>query len=682
MQTENIYNEIKQSIQKTKDILLQSKDNKNSEVNQNALQIFEKFEEENTKELEELAKNQEWDSFTIAFYGETNAGKSTLIEALRIYFKEESKQKQEFEFDQIYPNYERNLKFSEELSLELDALNSRVKDLEPKIKELESRGFFFKIFLFLGFYKKEKLLKKEFYNAQKEIKNLDQKNKDLQDTQKALLNELSKFQDGSIIGDGRSDFTRAVTAYNFSYEGEKFTLLDVPGIEGNEKIVIDEINNATRKAHAIFYIKKEPTPPQKGDENKKGTLEKIKAQLNAQTEVYTLFNKPLTSPRALEKELVNENEKDSLKVLDEKMKELLKDHYAGHKELCAQLAFYALSSHLAPKTELFEKRQKFIAKFSPDTLLEKSNFNAFIKFLSTELISNSKQKIKRSNFNKALVVVANFIHELQSTIEKILKPFLKELENAKEDTCNNLDISTKNFINDLQDNAQKQVDKLKREIRDEMYNYIETDVKDSEFKAKFERVVKAKFEGLGESIKEASNEVQKEFLEKIERELEQYKSRVLGATKAMAGVEMANDFGYRLDINIDSGIDKMRLFGSLAGLGVLMIWNPIGWVAIGLTVLGAIVSVVKAIWKSLSSSYKKAQQKKAVDENLRQIGQEIYEDIEKQLEQNKPKITQTIESIKIELHVPIKNTRDSIENLEQIKTKLKDLETSIKKEMK
>ena len=29
--------------------------------------------------LEHLEKNAEWDVFTIAFYGETNAGKSTLI---------------------------------------------------------------------------------------------------------------------------------------------------------------------------------------------------------------------------------------------------------------------------------------------------------------------------------------------------------------------------------------------------------------------------------------------------------------------------------------------------------------------------------------------------------------------------------------------------------------------------
>ena len=36
------------------------------------------------KKIKELENNSEWDRFTVAFYGETNAGKSTLIETLRI----------------------------------------------------------------------------------------------------------------------------------------------------------------------------------------------------------------------------------------------------------------------------------------------------------------------------------------------------------------------------------------------------------------------------------------------------------------------------------------------------------------------------------------------------------------------------------------------------------------------
>lgn len=43
-------------------------------------------------ELELLEEHAEWDKFTMAFFGETNAGKSTIIESLRILFKEEARQ--------------------------------------------------------------------------------------------------------------------------------------------------------------------------------------------------------------------------------------------------------------------------------------------------------------------------------------------------------------------------------------------------------------------------------------------------------------------------------------------------------------------------------------------------------------------------------------------------------------
>ncbi|GAB0053789.1 hypothetical protein YGH029_11080 [Helicobacter pylori] len=106
----------------------------------------------------------------------------------------------------------------------------------------------------------------------------------------ALL-ELEKFQDGATIGDGRSDNTLETKSYSFQYNNQNFVLLDAPGIEGNEKEVKEEILNATQKAHAVFYVTKKPTPPQKGEEGKEETIEKIQKQLGSQTEVYTIGNR-------------------------------------------------------------------------------------------------------------------------------------------------------------------------------------------------------------------------------------------------------------------------------------------------------------------------------------------------------------------------------------------------------
>lgn len=82
--------------------------------------------------------------------------------------------------------------------------------------------------------------------------------------------DLEKLQDGAIIGDGRSDCTLETKSYTLKHNNQSFVLLDVPGIEGDEKKVKQQISNATKKAHAIFYVTKTPAPPQKGEERKEG----------------------------------------------------------------------------------------------------------------------------------------------------------------------------------------------------------------------------------------------------------------------------------------------------------------------------------------------------------------------------------------------------------------------------
>ncbi len=210
----NIYLDVKASIENLQNIF-KNTDNKNERLkkfNQEALELFQKLERESLKELESLKNNEEWENFTIAFYGETGAGKSTLIECLRLFFKEQSKVVQQERFKRLYSNYQNNYQNDER--------------------------------------------KKQ-----------------------AILNELHSLQDGAIIGDGRSDFTLKTRSYSFQYNHQNFILLDVPGIEGSEKKVIDQISNATQKAHAIFYVTKKPTPPQKGEEGKGERLKKSKNNL-------------------------------------------------------------------------------------------------------------------------------------------------------------------------------------------------------------------------------------------------------------------------------------------------------------------------------------------------------------------------------------------------------------------
>nr|WP_238759102.1 GTPase [Helicobacter pylori] len=400
----DIYLGVEKSIKDLQNIFKNTddKDEKLKRFNQEALEVFQKLELKSLKELESLKNNEEWENFTIAFYGETGAGKSTLIECLRMFFKEQSKADQQERFKQLYSNYQNN-----------------------------------------------------YQN--------DERNK------QAILNELHSLQDGAIIGDGRSDFTLKTRSYPFQYNHQNFVLLDVPGIEGSEKKVIDQISNATQKAHAIFYVTKTPNPPQKGEEGKRGTIEKIQRQLDSQTEVWTIFNKPINNPRALKDKPINESEKESLKSLNKEMKNILGKHYMGYKAVSAQAAFYGLSQALIPGTDFYEKKQKFLEIFKvEELLLYKSHFKPLAEFIAEELLENSHAKIIQSNCNKALKVVEELQNTIKTTIEKQIDPGIKETQEHQQEARFNLDRSKEKFISDLENSAFSKINQFESDFRKEM----------------------------------------------------------------------------------------------------------------------------------------------------------------------------------------------------------------------
>lgn len=294
------------------------------------------------------------------------------------------------------------------------------------------------------------------------------------------------MQDGAIIGDGRSDFTLKTRSYPFQYNHQNFTLLDVPGIEGSEKKVIDQISNATQKAHAIFYVTKKPTPPQKGEEGKRGTIEKIQKQLGLQTEVWTIYNKPINNPRAFKDGLIDGSEKESLKILNKEMKNILGKHYMGYQIVSAQMAFYGLASALLPESDFYKNKQKFLDFFkAEEKLLYQSHFKPLAEFIAEELLKNSRAKIIQSNCNKALKVVEELQKAIKTTIEKRIDPMIKEAQEHQQEARYNLDRSTEKFILNLTNSAFYKIDQFKSDFRKEMHERIERGIGDGECKKNF-----------------------------------------------------------------------------------------------------------------------------------------------------------------------------------------------------
>ncbi|WP_187856834.1 GTPase [Helicobacter pylori] len=596
----NIYLDVKASIENLQNIFKNTddKDEKLKRFNQEALEVFQKLEFESLKELESLKNNEEWENFTIAFYGETGAGKSTLIECLRMFFKEQSKVDQQERFKRLYSNYQNNYQNDER--------------------------------------------KKQ-----------------------AILNELHSLQDGVIIGDGRSDFTLKTQSYSFQYNHQNFVLLDVPGIEGSEQKVIDQISNATQKAHAIFYVTKTPNPPQKGEEGKRGTIEKIQKQLDSQTEVWAIYNKPINNPRALKDGLINESEKESLKILNKEMKNILGKHYMGYKAVSAQMAFYGLSQALIPETDFDKKKQKFLKDFKAEELLYQSHFKPLAEFIAEELLKNSRAKIIQSNCNKALKVVEQLQNTIKTTIEKWIDPGIKETQKHQQEARFNLDRSTEKFISDLKKSALDEIDQFKFDIGEIMEERIEKGIEDEECKEIFDNELKQRKTKLIEDIERRFKECEEQFRGSVGKNIEQLEERVKDSLAMLERISI--DRGFNLNFDTDSGIDGTKLATSIGGLGLLGIfnaWNPMGWFALTAGIITGLVGIARSIWSFFSSRYQRSQQKKEVDKNLHQICEKIVQDVKSRLESRKKDIWEKIEKLKANLR--------PVDNYKRMKRQLKE----------
>ncbi|GAA7750400.1 hypothetical protein JP0167_06970 [Helicobacter pylori] len=384
-------------------------------------------------------------------------------------------------------------------------------------------------------------------------------------------------------------------------------MLDVPEIEGDEKKVKQQISDATKKAHAIFYVTKTPASPQKGEEGKEGTIEKIQNQLDSQTEVYTLFNKPINSPRALKDGLIDENEKESLKILNEKMKAILGKHYEGHQIVSAQAAFYGLSSALLPEIDFYKNKQKFLEFFKAEELLLKSQFKQLAGFIAGTLLENSRKKIIESNCNKALKVIEKLQNAITTTIDGEINPIIKELKNAQPETYSNLDRSREKYISNLRNSAFDAIERFKSDFRIEMYARIERDIENKECKKIFKNECEQRIKKLEENIERCLNECKEQFSKDIKEDIEQFEERIKDSLVMLDRINI--DSGFDFSFNIDSGINKLGLFASIGGLvilGLVNFWNPMGWIELGLAGLLGLVGVVKSVWGFFDSDYKKS----------------------------------------------------------------------------
>lgn len=100
---------------------------------QETLEVLRKLNQDIEEEYASLKKNSEWKRFMIAFYGETNAGKSTIIEALRLAMQEKTKLEAQHNFFALQRQYD----ISEEA---FDIIREKILRLQDLSLELEKKS--------------------------------------------------------------------------------------------------------------------------------------------------------------------------------------------------------------------------------------------------------------------------------------------------------------------------------------------------------------------------------------------------------------------------------------------------------------------------------------------------------------------------------------------------------------
>lgn len=287
------------------------------------------------------------------------------------------------------------------------------------------------------------------------------------ETFRILFDDKRKKEDGLIVGDGSPDFTKTYEEYHLSIAGHPFTLIDVPGIEGNESEFKDVIKTALHKAHCVFYVQGHNKKPDRV------TAEKIKKYLGDWVKVYSIYNVRGTVSNYDEEEeretLITPGVLKSESLILAEFKTILGDVYAGHVTLQGLLAMSAKASFSPKREDLIRGQQKLLKYFdgSADKVLEFSQFKTLTTLVAQKAL-NFKSEIIEANKQKLVSLAGNIAADIEQVMES-QKSYLANLESnlrtINREVCNNsMDSALRNITNKTRNAITSSYGELKSRI--------------------------------------------------------------------------------------------------------------------------------------------------------------------------------------------------------------------------
>lgn len=451
------------------------------------------------------------------------------------------------------------------------------------------------------------------------------------ETFRILFDDKRKKEDGLIVGDGRHDFTKTYEEYHLSIAGHPFTLIDVPGIEGNESEFKDVIKTALHKAHCVFYVQGHNKKPDRA------TAKKIKKYLGDWVKVYSIYNVRGGVSNYDEEEeretLITPGVLKSESLIQAEFKTILGDVYAGHVTLQGLLAMSAKASFSSKREDLIRGQQKLLKYFggSADKVLEFSQFKTLTTLVEQKTL-NFKSEIIEANKQKLVSLAGNIAADIEQVMES-QKSYLANLDSnlrtINREVCNNsMDSALRNITNKTRNAITSSYGELKSRI----FNLINDEPENINQLAELHQ--QEVIENLGNRIKSIVNDELKKVRNTANKKIKDLDGVNIKPIQFNQSIDLETEIDFsgalgELDIDLADFLSWTAKTAGTAATGAF-VGAPIGG-PIGAIVGASVGAVVGGIVHACSGDGGKADARKSVSDAIGKATQRAKNNVKSML---------------------------------------------------
>lgn len=468
------------------------------------------------------------------------------------------------------------------------------------------------------------------------------------DTEEKRKNE--QRVDGLIIGTGEADFTKGNTVYTLTHKEKIFQLMDVPGIEGNEKKYEHLVREAIAKAHLVFYVNGTNKKPEKA------TAEKIQAYLRRGTQVFPIVNiRGNADSYEFPEDRTSLGNDETNKALEQTMsvlKSVLKQDVllSGH---CIQglIAFSSLATHQgSPQTSIHRSREEDLVVQQRNYLKHFENHKAMFDFsqivVITQILNNKletfKEDIVESNKIKVRELLSENVKILQDS-EQQHQIFIGKLEPEFTKCRQSITDAIKAFERKIKPMRKNLYEEFFQKINDYTDTIVEKHYGDKDI---IERKIEQEFQKLKNDLEQKLQGVFAKEIESLRADIGESIQRFIQDVQRVEFQEQTDidfekcnlKFAYNF-VELDMGLGWKGWGGILfqvgsyafAGFGIGSVFPVVGNV-IG-TAVGAAVGLVMSIAQVFMSKEKRIRKVQSViQEKIDEMRKEVLSGIDREID--------------------------------------------------